>query len=56
MSILMGIYILWEGFKTLRDSINDLLDKADFEKINHLIDLLNTTEKLNGLTCTIYVY
>lgn len=46
MSILMGIYILWEGFKTLRDSINDLLDKADFEKINHLIDLLNKNRRV----------
>lgn len=45
VSILMGIYILLEGFKTLRDSVNDLLDKADFEKINHLIDLLNKNRK-----------
>lgn len=46
MSIIMGIYILWEGFKTLRDSINDLLDKADFEKINHVIDLLNKNRRI----------
>lgn len=45
VSVLMGIYILVEGFKTLRDSVNDLLDKADFEKINHLIDLLNKNRK-----------
>lgn len=45
VSILMGIYILLEGFKTLRDSVNDLLDKADFEKINHLIELLNKNRK-----------
>lgn len=45
VSILMGIYILLEGFKTLRDSVNDLLDKADFEKINHLINLLNKNRK-----------
>lgn len=45
VSVLMGIYILFEGFKTLRDSINDLLDKADFEKINHLIDLMNKNRK-----------
>lgn len=45
VSVLMGVYILLEGFKTLRDSVNDLLDKADFEKINHLIDLLNKNRK-----------
>ena len=45
VSILMGAFILWEGFKVLRISVNDLLDKADFERIDQVIELLNKNRK-----------
>jgi len=45
VSILLGIYIMSEGIKVLRTSVDDLLDKADLERIEHLIELLNKNRR-----------
>ncbi len=41
ITILFGLLIFYTGFKLLRESVNNLLDEADYEKLGHLADLLN---------------
>lgn len=45
IAIIFGIYIIYSGFSILKESVTNLLDKADYEKINHLIEILNKNRK-----------
>ncbi|MBK6835652.1 MAG: cation transporter [Bacteroidetes bacterium] len=48
----MGIFIAYTGFKLVRTSIDNLLDKADIAELNKLIATLEKHKKIAGLTCT----
>lgn len=41
ITLIFGGYIIFTGFKLVSESISNLLDKADEEKIARLVDLLN---------------
>jgi cation diffusion facilitator family transporter len=45
LAIVFGAVILWTGFKLIRESIFNLLDKADIEKLNQLIVILNKNRR-----------
>ena len=45
MAIIFGSVILFTGFKLVRESVTNLLDKADLEKLNHLISILNKNRR-----------
>jgi len=42
IAILFGLYIAYTGFRIVRESVTNLLDRADYEKLNYLVELLNT--------------
>ena len=42
ITIGLGIFIVITGFQLIKESIFNLLDKADYGKIEHLISVLNT--------------
>ena len=41
IAILLGLYIFYAGYKLLKESVNSLLDEADYEKLKHLVTILN---------------
>ena len=41
ITIAFGLLIFYTGYKLLKESVNNLLDEADYEKLNHLADVLN---------------
>ncbi|HWY11384.1 MAG TPA: cation diffusion facilitator family transporter [Bacteroidia bacterium] len=41
LTIVFGAFIVYTGFKLIKESITNLLDEADYGKLQHLIDLLN---------------
>ncbi len=41
LAIIFGGAIFYTGYKLIRVSINSLLDEADYEKLNHMIKILN---------------
>ena len=41
VSILLGGVILFTGYKLIRQSLSDLLDQADYEKLEQLISIFN---------------
>lgn len=41
LSILFGAFILYTGFKLARQSMSDLLDQADYEKLDQLMGIFN---------------
>lgn len=45
LAIIFGCVILFTGFKLVRESVTNLLDKADLEKLNYLISLLNKNRR-----------
>lgn len=45
MAILFGLYITYSGFKMLKESVTNLLDTADYEKLKQLIALLNSQRR-----------
>lgn len=47
VAIIFGLFIFYTGFKLLRQSLNSLLDEADYEKLNQITAILNSnrTEK-----------
>ncbi len=45
IAILFGGFIFYTGFKILKQSLNSLLDEADYEKLNHITELLNANRK-----------
>jgi cation diffusion facilitator family transporter len=49
VAIIFGAYITFSGFKILRESVLNLLDKTDYEKINHIITLLNQNRRIGWI-------
>lgn len=45
VAIFFGAYIAYSGFSILRESVLNLLDKADYDKIEHVVGLLNQNRK-----------
>ncbi len=45
LAVIFGSVILFTGFKLVRESVTNLLDKADMEKLNHLITILNKNRR-----------
>lgn len=41
LAIVFGLFITYSGFKILKESVTNLLDTADYQKLKHLIELLN---------------
>jgi cation diffusion facilitator family transporter len=42
IAIVLGMYIFYTGYKLLKESVNNLLDEADYGKLDELIKILNT--------------
>lgn len=42
VAIIFGLFIFYTGFKLLKQSLNSLLDEADYEKLNQIIEILNS--------------
>ena len=42
LSLLVGIYISFTGYKLTRKSIAGLMDEADFKIVEHVVEILNT--------------
>ena len=45
IAIIFGIYIFITGFKLLKESVNNLLDEADYEQLNKVVAILNTNRR-----------
>ena len=45
----LGLIIVYTGFELIKESVFNLLDKADYVKIKHLIELLNRERKSNWI-------
>jgi cation diffusion facilitator family transporter len=45
VAIVFGLFILFTGFKLIRQSVNSLLDEADYEKLGDLIEVLNKNRR-----------
>lgn len=45
IGILLGIFICATGFKLIRESVFNLLDKVDYSKVKHLLEILNQKRK-----------
>lgn len=41
IAILFGTYILYTGYQLIRESVNNLLDEADYEQLEKVIGILN---------------
>jgi cation diffusion facilitator family transporter len=49
ITVLLGVLIIYTGFGLIKESVFNLLDKADYAKIEHLIELLNRERKDNWI-------
>jgi len=45
LSIAVGIYIIYSGYKLIRKSVGGLMDEADFDVVNNIIGVLNNKRK-----------
>lgn len=45
ITIIFGVFIVYTGFKLIKESITNLLDEADYDKLQHLINLLNNNRR-----------
>lgn len=45
LSILLGLYIIYNGYKLFRKSIGGLMDESDFVVVKEVIDILNHNRK-----------
>jgi cation diffusion facilitator family transporter len=45
ITILLGGFITYTGFQLIKEAVTNLLDKADYGKIEHLIKVLNSKRK-----------
>lgn len=45
LSIAVGLYIIYSGYKLIRRSVGGLMDEADFEVVNQIIKVLNDKRK-----------
>lgn len=49
ITIIFGLAIIYTGAKLVRQSITNLLDEADEEKLNHLVDLLEKNRSVKWI-------
>ncbi len=49
ITLLFGLMITVTGFKLIQESVFNLLDTADYEKLTHIIDFLNTKRTDNWI-------
>lgn len=49
IAIIFGIYIFITGFKLIRESVNNLLDEADYEQLNKVVEILNTNRRVKWI-------
>lgn len=45
IAIIFGFFIFYTGFKLIKESVNNLLDEADSEKLNYLVTILNDNRR-----------
>jgi cation diffusion facilitator family transporter len=45
VTIIFGAFILYTGFKLLKESVTSLLDEADYEKLNQVVEILNKNRR-----------
>ena len=45
IAIIFGLFIFHTGYKLIKESVNNLLDEADSEKLNLLVTILNDNRK-----------
>lgn len=45
LSIAVGLYIVWTGYHLLRKSVGGLMDEADIDIVQHIINVLNEQRK-----------
>lgn len=45
LSILLGLYIIYNGYRLFRRSIGGLMDESDFAVVEEVINILNTNRK-----------
>lgn len=49
LSVGVGLYILYSGYKLVRRSVSGLMDEADFEIVNDIIKVLNHQRKVEWI-------
>ncbi len=49
LAVLLGLYIIYTGFELVRESLGNLLDEQDQEKIDQLITILNKNRRENWI-------
>ncbi len=45
LSIGLGVYIIFSGYKLIRKSVGGLMDESDFDRIEEVIEILNTNRR-----------
>ncbi len=45
IAIFFGVYIFVTGYKLLKESVNNLLDEADYEQLNTVVEILNSNRR-----------
>ena len=45
VAIIFGAFIFYTGLKLLKESVNNLLDEADYEKLDQVIEILNSNRR-----------
>lgn len=45
IAIIFGVFIIYTGYKLLKESVNSLLDEADYGKLDQLIEILNKNRR-----------
>ncbi|HEY6162808.1 MAG TPA: cation diffusion facilitator family transporter [Bacteroidia bacterium] len=49
IAIIFGAFILFTGYKLIRESVNNLLDEADREKLGALVNILNANRRVKWI-------
>lgn len=45
LSLILGLYILYSGYKLLRTSVGGLMDESDVEMVNKIVDILQENRR-----------
>lgn len=49
IAIILGAFIFYTGYKLIKESVTNLLDEADYEKLEQLIEILNKHRRDNWI-------
>jgi divalent metal cation (Fe/Co/Zn/Cd) transporter len=55
LSVLVGFYIVYSGYKLTRGSVGGLMDESDFTLVEEVVDVLQKTDIGRGLTFITFV-